>query len=191
MGVVGAPRMLTDRLEPGERLTWWSQPRQGLLLRKMDAFMIPFSLMWAGFAVFWESMVAVGNAPWFFKLFGVPFVIAGCYLVLGRFFHDAWRRNRTSYGLTSDRILIATPSTCRMIDLDSLGEITVDEGRDGTGSIAFGRAPTLSDGWQQASWSGAPHVPTFEKIDDVRGVLSKIRAAQKHAEAKARHEDHA
>ena len=54
MSIVAAPRMITDRLEPGEHLTWWSQPRQGIFLRRMDALMIPFSLLWAGFMVVWE-----------------------------------------------------------------------------------------------------------------------------------------
>ena len=43
MSVGPAPKMISDRLEPGERLTWWSKPRPGILLRKVDAFLIPFS----------------------------------------------------------------------------------------------------------------------------------------------------
>jgi hypothetical protein len=180
MGAV-SPQAITQRLETGERLLWWDQPRQGLLLRKADLYLIPFSLFWAGFAVFWEATALTTNAPWFFKLWGIPFVLIGIYLVAGRFIHDAWRRSCMHYGLTDSRILIATPDSCRTLALDSLGEIMLEEGRGGEGSIAFGREPALAwannVGWQV--WSGAPSVPTFERIPEARRVFAAIRDAQK------------
>ena len=38
----------------GERMVWWGQPAQGLLFTSKDWFMVPFSLMFLGFSVFWE-----------------------------------------------------------------------------------------------------------------------------------------
>ena len=83
---------LQGYLGPGEKLLWSGQPEAGLKLRGSDAIVIPFSLMWAGFALFWEYSVLGTNAPLFFKLWGIPFVLVGLYMVVGRFFVDAWMR---------------------------------------------------------------------------------------------------
>ncbi len=177
------PDVLRSRLDPGEHLIWWDRPRQGFLLRKADVFLVPFSLFWGGFAVFWEYSVATGGAPAHFKLWGIPFVAIGIYLIAGRFFHDIWRRSRLFYGLTGSRALIATPGSCRSIALDRLGEIHLQEGAGGEGSIAFGREPLQARVGVNgtASWTGAPAIPTFERIPDARGVHAAIREAQKKA----------
>lgn len=43
-------------LSSGE-LLWSGPPRGGLRLRRQDAFMMPFCILWGGFAVFWEFSV--------------------------------------------------------------------------------------------------------------------------------------
>jgi uncharacterized protein (DUF58 family) len=68
------------RLLNGERVVWKGRPAGGLLLTARDTFLIPFSLLWCGFAVFWEfSAVSQRNGPGFFLLFGLFFVLVGLY----------------------------------------------------------------------------------------------------------------
>ena len=44
------PQILKGEFGPGERLVWWDRPRQGIILRKADLYLIPFSLLWGGVA---------------------------------------------------------------------------------------------------------------------------------------------
>ena len=128
-------------LNSGEKLLWSGRPRQGFRLRPSDAFVIPFSLLWCGFAIFWEASVFKGNAPFFFRLWGVPFVLIGLYIVFGRFFADARTRARTYYGVTSERIIIVSGMFSRQIkslSLRTLTDVSLTERGDGSGTITFG-----------------------------------------------------
>jgi len=105
-----AQRMVQRELDSGEKLLWAGMPKQGTIFRGMDVFMIPFSLLWGGFAIFWEYMV-LAMAPQaqdtpegfaiIFPLFGIPFVIIGLYMIFGRFIYDSKKRSKTFYGLTN------------------------------------------------------------------------------------------
>jgi hypothetical protein len=174
---------LSAALEPGEKVLWKGFPRQGVMLRAQDIFLIPFSLMWCGFAVFWEfSTITWARAPIFFQLWGVPFVLVGLYLVFGRFFVDAWTRARTGYAVTDKRVLVLSGlwrRNTRSLELLGLSEINIAETKDGRGTITFG--PTAGYAQSLRGWPGAAQsaVPAFEGIVRPRDVLKTVRNAQR------------
>ena len=168
-------------LDRGERQIWTGAPRQGLMLRPADAFMIPFSLLWGGFAVFWEASVLRQGAVTFFALWGIPFVCVGIYMVVGRFFVDAKRRANTVYGITSSRVIIQSGvfrPTLKSLNLKTLADLTLSERPDGSGTITFGPSAPFASMYAGTSWPGVPQQTAFEQIPDARNVYDMIRKAQ-------------
>ncbi len=135
----------------GERLLWSGMPRQGVRFRSGDIFMIPFSLLWGGFAFFWEYNVVFNiKAPFFFPIFGGVFVLVGIHIVVERFFVDSYRRCRTYYGVTDQRALILSGIFFREIkqlSLPNLNEISLTERSNGSGDIAFGSPNPVYSMW--------------------------------------------
>ena len=173
----GIERELRSELGAGEKLLWSGQPRGGLRLQPADALLIPFSLMWGGFAVFWEVSVFRVGAPVFFRLWGIPFVLVGLYFIFGRFFADGWQRARTYYGVTNERVLIVSGLFQRQVkslSLRNLPELTLSERGDRSGNIifGFGSVPPMYGWLAGSSWLGRSRQlpPSFELIENARQI---------------------
>lgn len=181
-----AQTALVRELGTGERLLWTGMPRQGVCFRAGDALAVPFSLLWGGFAVFWEYNVVNSNkAPFFFMLWGIPFVLMGIYLIAGRFLFDSYQRTRIYYGVTDRRVLILSGIWTRevkAISLQNLNETSLTERSDGSGDITFGSMNPMYTMWRGTAWPGMDKkmVPAFELIDDVRQVYNLIQQAQRN-----------
>jgi hypothetical protein len=181
-----AERRISAHLDAHERLLWTGVPQQGILFRRTDLFLVPFSLMWGGFAIFWETSVLTTGGPTFFALFGIPFVLVGLYLIGGRFLVDAWQRGGMAYGVTGQRIIIVSgvfSRTIKSLQLRTLSDITLDEKADGRGTIRFGPSSGMGQWYEGTSWPGAGSSvsPAFELIPNAREVYNQIREAQKDA----------
>jgi hypothetical protein len=173
-----------DELNPGEKILWCDQPRQGLMLRPADAIMIPFSLMWGGFAFFWEFSVTSSGAPIFFSLWGIPFVAIGIYIIIGRFFVDMAQRKATYYALTNERGIIVSGLfnlNVKSIQFNKLPEINLSAKSNGRGTITFGASSPMA--WLY-SGGGFPNMgryniaPSFESINNAKMVYQKIKQMQ-------------
>jgi PH (Pleckstrin Homology) domain-containing protein len=173
---------LRPLLTSGEKLTWTGKPKKGILLRGSDAFLIPFSLLWCGFAIFWESTVVFTNAPFFFKLWGIPFVAIGLYITIGRFFIDAKKRAGTVYGLTEDRVIIKSGLISKDVKsfyIKALPNISYSQKADGSGTITLGTQDPRYAMMQGMEWPGVKQPPRLELIEDVKTVYDKLIAIQR------------
>lgn len=124
-------------LEAGEQILWLGKPEKLHLLSAQDVFLIPFSLLWFGFAVFWEIAAFRMGAPWFFPLFGAFFVMIGLYLTVGRFLWKAYVLRHTLYAITDRKTLIQHGNRVEVLLRYECPPLSVTQYRDGTGTIHF------------------------------------------------------
>lgn len=75
---------LSRELLSDERVEWTGQPVTSIVFHREDWIVIPFSLLWGGFAIFWllGAMGFWSQGPgstfgWFGVIWGVPFVLVG------------------------------------------------------------------------------------------------------------------
>lgn len=164
-------------------MLWSGRPRQGLLLQPADAALIPFSLLWGGFAFVWEYEVVSTHRFWVLQLWGIPFVLVGLYLVVGRFFADAYARGQTYYGLTDKRVIIARSSTVRSIPLSDLTGVALAARADKSGTIVLG-PPGYPGPNSLNAYMGSARVqyPMFQMIPDAQAVYDQIEAQRKAAD---------
>ena len=170
---------MSPYLQPNESLQWTGRPPGGLLFRRSDAVMVPFSLAWGGFAVYWEVMAYNSGAPPFFLLFGGIFVVVGLYITVGRFVADLMIRQKTVYAITTERALILSGlfgRTVRSINLKLQIDISLEQRENGRGTITFGSAFPVRTFFATSGWPGYGRsvVPCFELIENVASVYQLI-----------------
>lgn len=169
-----------DLLKKNEALEWAAKPKQGFLLKPSDRYLIPFSLFWCGFVFMWEyiTLNMSGGIP-IMALFGIPFILVGIYLLIGRFFMDASIRRNTFYAFTDKRVLVRTGIWNQSTDIykfEDLSHIQFTEKADGSGTILI--TPSgISQPQDGAKGKAALPLGTiqFELIEDVKAVFLLIQ----------------
>ena len=163
----------------GELILWTGKPGRGHLLSVRDIFMIPFSILWCGFAVFWEYSAIKEGAPFFFPIFGGFFVLVGLYITVGRFLVQVLQRRRTEYVITTRSILRRRGGRVDVLPTNRLPEMRVDARRDGSGSIFFGSKSYGRWTWysSEVDFFGIDKRFSIEAVDDINRVVEIIRSA--------------
>jgi hypothetical protein len=189
---------IQPELTSGESVQWAGQPNTRVIFHKEDFFLIPFSLFWGGFTIFWE-LIASGfwgskggaGAPSFFLIWGIPFVLVGQYLIWGRFLYVAWLKKRTNYAVTNRRVVVVQDGWSRRVAsayLDTLPTIVKEGASSGTGVLRFAPvAPSWStrQGWGAWNVMNVGEVPTFMDIDDVDSVYRLVSDLREKARGAA------
>jgi hypothetical protein len=192
---------IQPELTSGETALWAGQPNTSVIFHREDIFLIPFSLLWGGFAIFWELGVAGywgsgsnSGQQWVFgMIWGIPFVLIGQYVIWGRFLVAAWKKRRTYYAVTTRRVIVVQNGWSRRMSsayIDTLPTLIKEGGRRGLGSLLFTQPQPL---WsRRSSWGGwgrwdgmsVGDVPEFRDIEDVDSLyrlVSDQREQLRHA----------
>lgn len=170
-------------LSAGESVQWSGRPRQGVVFRRADFVLIPFSVLWTGFAVFWTVGAASVGAPTGFWAFGLVFVAIGSFFIVGRFIVDSMRRAKTSYTVTTHRVVIVEDffgHKVKSVSLRTLPDITLQAGANGAGTILLGSASSPF-GFGSPDWPGLGSrlPPMLELADDARNVFRLLEDARR------------
>ena len=179
--------MIGPLLHPGERVLWQGEPDMWAYSMRGAWYLIPFSLLWGGFAIFWEiSAIASGAGP-FFALWGVPFIAVGLYLIFGRILVARREASRTHYAVTDQRVVILGGAfTRRTIEmaLTDLPPCQLEQGGQGLGTITFGTAISgfrPPPGWPTMGMYAQS--PSFAAIPDAARVYRIIQDAREAVRA--------
>lgn len=175
-------RSIRRWLVADEHILWEGKPDIGAYSLRGSWYLIPFSLLWGGFAIFWEATAIASHAPPFFLIWGVPFVLVGLYMIFGRILVARREARNTTYAITDRRILIASGAfrpSFTALELRNLPGAKVDEDRRGTGSITFGATSgfQMPPGWPTMGAMYA-RTPAFIAISDVRRVFDTYEKAR-------------
>jgi hypothetical protein len=189
---VEAVSELEKELAAGERLLWSGRPLEGVRLRRIDAFLIPFSLVWLGLAVFWgmrawQAPPEEGSGTkWVLAVLSFLCLWIGWYAGVGRLVLEAGQRGRTAYGITNRRVLAITRGRSRKVrslEHDRIADVQLRKkvDRSGTLRILSSDAETFANAGRSG---GQPqrhrishgltlvHLP---RVEEVYEVLLKAR----------------
>ncbi len=159
-----------------ENVIWSGRPKQGLMTASRDIYMIPFSILWCGFAIFWTVSATANGAPTFFTLWGIMFVCIGTYFIFGRFFHDSIIRSKTQYFVSDKRIKIIKNESETSIPIGQWSCLKMEKFNDGTGTIKFAESgiPLPNDNDMGVWVQSLDKTPQFYRISDPDYVLDLL-----------------
>ncbi len=76
-----------------EYILWKGHPEKGNIFTGREAVMLPFSIVWLSFAVYWEITALRSGSNWFMVLWGLP-VCAMESPLIGRVYYDGVSQNQ-------------------------------------------------------------------------------------------------
>lgn len=185
-----------DLLEPEEQILWQGRPEASFRIGRGGALISVFGLFVLGFAILWISLAARISTGSFidlvFPLFGLPFVLAGLWMVVGVHVWSMFQRRYSFYTLTNRRGFIGAdlPFLGRRLnwyDVDPNGIGVVERG--GLTDVQFG-SQKISQFRTQTDMFNTHRVPTrfdstapiaFEALADPAPVLKALRDLPKES----------
>ncbi len=159
---------------PGDRVLWKGRPEKGVTMRPDELVTIPFGIFFTLFALFWISMAM--QAGGMFALFGVPFVLVGLYMVVGRFIINEHMKKNTAYVITDKAIIRKRGSRIDVWYGRDLTNMQVFTHKNGTTSFMFSTVQVHYSGRRGVS----THLYGIENVRDAKDVSEAIQQIERH-----------
>lgn len=159
-------RYMTD----GEYILWKGRPEKGNIFTGQEVVMLPFSVIWLAFSVYWEMTALQSGVSWFLVLWGIPFVAVGIYLLVGRFFMTAYLRRRTFYVITNKKIIIRRGNRICMYEGRNLPSAETVIHKNGCGTLKFGQTFYTRNGYRNGT------AFMIENVADVAQVQNAVNS---------------
>ncbi len=178
-----SPAKAAENQECRSRYEWSGWPKQGILFDKSDVYRIPFSIVFLSGV----SYVAYQffSASTVLGIVGIPFILFGLFIAIGRFIVDANNRNNLEYFIDESGIHIIRndPQTNVMVTeivaYDQWTFTEVIKYSDGTGTVKF---VSITSPYEMPIISLVPtwsKIPQLFRIKDIDMVLSIIEKREK------------
>jgi hypothetical protein len=178
--------LFQEELLSDEELLWAGQPDLKRLFTGADIFLIPFSLLWGGFALFFFALT-LGTG--IFSLFGFVFALIGLYFIVGRFLYKILKKKNTYYAVTNRRVLVLNTLLTRSLRAAFINTIpTIYKSvRFGRGTITFGNRNIWTSMYENTgmdffAWGHGQDVPTFYDIEDAEDVYHLVNELRQRKE---------
>lgn len=173
------PAAIRKELNPGERLLWHGRPLDKIDLRNIPLIALPLTWV-AGAGMIWigGTLLHIFKASWTGNLitvpFGVIFLVAGIYVLLGPFLQRVLRRG-TFYAITDRRVIVVHERPLHHViarDVTAVSVVQIfSETFEGAGDIHIGFDVLTSAN------------SDFQYIENVQEVAGILHLARSQAEA--------
>lgn len=186
-------------LDADEEILWQGAPDDGVDFSGFWSMQTLFALFFTGFSLFWITMAyrisgqmtdTVGRVVnLVFPLFGLPFLLVGLQMLLGRFWSDARRRRNSYYTLTNRAAYIGVQSGAkRSLDRYAIGpdtRLTLEDGD--LGNIWFAtrvntmplHTPSMHRSRSRIGGATQTVDPVgFERLSNARQIYGMMRKVQ-------------
>ena len=143
-------------IHPGERILWRGRPDPRVIFAPQDKALIPLSVLWTG-GVVAILLTSLGNGDQRFAWIpGIPFVVAGIYIIFGRFIVKVLSRRRIRYAITDQRAVEITKGGRSLKEAFLGTSMEVNRRRDGRhGSAVWMLGPSKAESRTHAGGLGS------------------------------------
>jgi len=178
-----ADKQLQHELLEGEELIWTDKAGTGIRFVLRDIILIPFGIIFFVGSLIWESIVLLGMPVLYkiaFSLIGIPFILMGFYLLIGRFWIDSKRRGKTFYGITQKRLIIKVikhPAIVEVFNITTLSAMEINEKPDGSGTIKLDSDPPYYSAWK-TGYTYRKTAWAIESVQNIRSIYDLILQQQ-------------